>query len=76
MIICERCLEAIESHEGRQRKMSAQDMNCEIVCGYYTENGDFIQEDEMDVNDTNYVEDYVWCEWCESFELVAECYEI
>lgn len=76
MIVCERCLEAIESHEGYQRQIKAQATECERVYGYYKDNGEFVKEDDMDDDDNNYVEEFVWCEWCESYELIENCYEI
>lgn len=70
MIVCKSCLQGIEAHEGNQikKKVDYTD-DVEIVQGYYNDNGDFIVDD-------NSTEEYIFCEWCEQYELIDEMYII
>lgn len=70
MIVCEHCLEAIESHEGKQtsRKLNSFDDEDKIVYGYYDDDDNFV-EDEC-------AEENVFCEWCEEYVPINEAYEI
>lgn len=70
MIICKNCLQALESHEGNQAKKKVDNTDSvEIMQGYYNDDGDFIVDD-------NSMEEYIFCEWCEQYELADEMYII
>lgn len=69
MIVCERCLEAIESHEGKQIKKECEPDDTKVVFGDYDDEGNFV-EDEYGS------EECVWCEWCEEYHPIADCWVI
>lgn len=70
MIVCERCLAAIECHEGNQiqKKIDYFD-DVNIVYGYYDDNGEFVEDEYSN-------EEYVFCEWCNEYEPIEDCYII
>ena len=71
MIVCEHCLQAIESHEGHQiqRKLSVIDDADLIVYGEYDDDGNFIKDEYI-------TQECVFCEWCEEYVPIDEAYEI
>ena len=71
MIVCEHCLQAIESHEGHQtqRKLSVIDDTNLIIYGEYGDDGNFIKDEYG-------TQECVYCEWCEECVQIDEAYEI
>lgn len=70
MIVCRDCLEAIESHEGKQIKVECYALdNVEIVWGDYNDDGEFVEDAYGSV-------EAVWCEWCEEYHPIEDSYEI
>lgn len=69
MIVCEHCLAAIESHEGKQIKKECEAHDTKVVYGNYDDDGNFV-EDEYGS------EEVVWCEWCEEYHPLVDCWVI
>lgn len=69
MIVCESCLEAIESHEGRQFKKKCEETDTEVVYGNWNEDGEFVK-------DIFGSKEVVWCEWCEEYHPIEDCWVI
>ena len=71
MIVCEHCLQAIESHEGHQtqRKLSVIDDADLIIYGEYDDDGNFIKDECGS-------QECVYCEWGEEYVPIDEAYEI
>ena len=71
MIVCEHCLQAIESHEGyqTQRKLSVIDDTDLIIYGEYDNDENFIKDEYG-------TQECVYCEWCEEYVPIDEAYEI
>ena len=71
MMVCEHCLQAIESHEGHQtqRKLSVIDDADLIIYGEYDDDGNFIKDEYG-------TQECVYCEWCEEYVPINEAYEI
>ena len=71
MIVCEHCLQAIESHEGHQtqRKLSVIDDTDLIIYGEYDDDGNFIKDEYG-------TQECVYCEWGEEYVPIDEAYEI
>ena len=71
MIVCEHCLQAIESHEGHQtqRKLSVIDDSDLIIYGEYDDDGNFIKDEYG-------TQECVLCEWGEEYVPIDEAYEI
>ena len=69
MIVCDSCLNAIESHEGNQlsRKLDLSSDIDIIVYGNYKK-GSFIKDKSG--------EEHVCCEWCKEYVLFDEACEI
>ena len=58
MLVCARCLQAIESHEGKQETKPLA--NPDIHYGFYNADGSFTETALFEGDG----EDYVECEWC------------
>ena len=72
MYVCERCLIAIENHEGEQPHKRATDIpEVLIYYGFYNDNGDFEETDDL-----NKQEEHIKCEFCEEMIPVSEAIEI
>lgn len=69
MVVCKRCLEEIESHEGKQVKKECESHDTEVVYGYYDEDGNFVRDDYGP-------ESLVYCEWCDEYHPIEDCYVI
>lgn len=69
MIVCERCLVEIESHEGKQIKKECEERDTKVVFGDYDDDGNFVENEYGS-------EKCVWCEWCEEYHTIADCWVI
>ena len=69
MYVCERCLRAIEDHNGEQFCRRARDIPEELIhYGFYNDEGDFVEDKCCDEN--------IVCEFCEEMIPITEAVEI
>lgn len=69
MYVCERCLLAIEDHNGEQFCRRARDIPEELIhYGFYNDEGDFVEDKFCDEN--------IVCEFCEEMIPITEAVEI
>lgn len=69
MYVCERCLWAIENHNGEQFHRRARHIPEELIhYGFYNDEGDFVEDKCCDEN--------IVCEFCEEMIPITEAVEI
>ena len=69
MYVCERCLRAIEDHNGEQFCRRARDIPEELIhYGFYNDDGDFVED--------KYCDEHIVCEFCEEMIPTTEAIEI
>lgn len=69
MYVCERCLRAIDDHNGEQLCRRVRDVLEELIhYGFYNDDGDFVEDKYCDEN--------IVCEFCGEMIPITEAFEI